>query len=107
MTRRESINQSRRRHGGRYLHSEKKALETIIDISTRHGISPEELLNAFIHALEPREEVACRKLTIKCRREMKDRTIFLITSNSEVVAQFSIPKYVLSARARREKTEPT
>lgn len=42
-----------------------------------------------------KQEVSCGKLLIECRQKTRDHDVFLITNGSKVVAQFSVPKYLL------------
>jgi len=41
------------------------------------------------------ERSKCKQLTIECREKMRDHTIFLITANHEVVAQFPMSGHLL------------
>ena len=68
--------------------------EYLAFISVKYEISPDMLFDAML-AAEENGEVKCGSLSIECRCKMKDQTIFLIMDNSEVVAQFAVPKTFL------------
>jgi len=66
-------------------------------ISVKHGIDPNKLFNKIVDAWKKRRS-KCRQLTIQCREKLRDRAIFLITTDSQVVAQFPISKCILRER---------
>lgn len=57
------------------------------------------LFEAIVHAWV-QKKTKCQELTIEFRTENKDQAMFLITKGQLVIAQFSIPHYIL------EETNP-
>ena len=72
----------------------KSAGEYLAFISVKYEISPDTLFYALLAAGENGES-RCGNLSIERRGKMKDRAVFLIMDNDEVVAQFSVPKNFL------------
>jgi len=60
----------------------------------KYGIDSEKFFESFVEAWKCQES-SCGSLLIECRKRTRDYAVFLITNNCEVVAQFSIPKYIL------------
>jgi hypothetical protein len=63
--------------------------EYLAFLSIKYEVNPEE----FLHALRSAEEYKksrCDKLSIQCRGKTKDKFIFLIMREAEVIAQFPI-----------------
>jgi len=73
-------------------------LEYLAKISLKHGIDPNKLFNKIVDAWKKRRS-KCRQLTIQCREKLRDRAIFLITTDYKVVAQFPIPEKLLKETA--------
>jgi len=73
-------------------------LEYLTKISVKHRIDPNKLFNKIVDAWKNRKS-KCRQLTIQCREKMRDRAIFLITTDYKVVAQFPIPEKLLKETA--------
>ena len=71
-----------------------RLLEYLTKISVKHRIDPNRLFNKIVDAWKNRRS-KCKQLTIQCREKMRDHAIFLITTDSKVVAQFPIPEHLL------------
>lgn len=71
-----------------------RILEYLVELSLKHGIEKTELFNAIVAAWK-NGRTTCEELEIETRVKYKDRAIFLITKDDAVVAQFSIPEYIL------------
>lgn len=68
--------------------------EHIALFSVKHSIYPAEIFQALISAKNNNKAV-CGSLTVEYRGQVKDETIFLITKDSSVVAQFRVDKEFL------------
>ena len=79
-----------------------KALEYLALISMKYGIDSNALFNKFVEAWECQKST-CEKLLIECRKKTQDNAVFLIIKGVKVVAQFSIPKYILEETNPLEK----
>ena len=75
-----------------------RLLEYLTKISVKHRIDPNKLFNKIVDAWKNRRS-KCKQLTIQCREKMRDRAIFLITTDSKVVAQFPVPEHLLKETA--------
>jgi len=71
-----------------------RLLEYLTKISVKHRIDPNRLFNRIVEAWNNRRS-ECKQLTIQCREKMRDHAIFLITTDSKVVAQFPVPEHLL------------
>jgi replication factor A1 len=71
--------------------------EYLAFLSIKYEVDPDKLFYALISAWENREST-CGNLLIKCRSELKDKIVLLITKGPKVVAQFPVPKGFLSER---------
>jgi hypothetical protein len=71
-----------------------RVLEYVVELSSKHGINRTEFFNTFVDAWKNGKSI-CQGLNIKLRMKKKGRAIFLITQNYMVIAQFSIPEYIL------------
>ena len=80
--------------GKENLKRKKSAGEYLAFISVKYEISPDTLFYALLAAGENGES-RCGNLSIERRGKIKDRAVFLIMDNDEVVAQFSVPKNFL------------
>jgi len=58
-------------------------------LSVKYSIYPNEMFQALV-AARKNEKAVCGNLTVEFRGQMKGETIFLITKNSDVVAQFRV-----------------
>jgi len=63
----------------------------------KYGVDSDKFFNSFLDASQ-NQESKCGKLSIECREREQDYVIFLITRDLEVVAQFCMPKYLLSEK---------
>ena len=90
-------NESRQRvrpRGRRHNLVEFKALEYLALVSMKYEIDSNLFFNSLIEARESQES-KCENLAIKCCKKTKDAVIFLVTKDSKVVGQFSVPKKIL------------
>jgi replication factor A1 len=76
--------------------------EYLAFLSVKYEVDPDEFFYALNSAWEKRR-ATCGELLIQCRGETRDNAIFLILRDSEVVAQFPIPKGFLSERGNTIK----
>ncbi len=91
------INMPRRRgrpRGISYSRPESKVLEYLAIVSAKHAIGMNEFFSTIVHAWE-HDTARCRELTIQCRKRKNGHAVILITSESTVIAQFSIPERLL------------
>jgi replication factor A1 len=77
------------------LKRKKSAGEYLAFLSAKYDIDPDALFCALLSAGE-NQKARCGRLSIECRGKAKDKLIFLITEDSEVVAQLSVPERFLS-----------
>ncbi len=75
----------------------KSAGEYLAYISAKHDVDSDELFCALLSAGENKIS-RCGNLSIECRDKAKGRIIFLITKDSEVVAQLPVSKAFLSQK---------
>ena len=68
--------------------------EYLACLSARYEVDPDALFCALLSAGENRES-RCGNLSIECRGKTKGKIIFLITEDSEVVAQFPVSERFL------------
>ena len=73
----------------------KSSGEYLAFLSTKYEVDSDKLFCALLSAGENRK-ARCGKLSIECRGKIKGKVIFLITKDSEVVAQLSISENFLS-----------
>ena len=73
--------------------------EYIAFLSIKYDVDPERLLDALVYA-EKDLEAKCGGLSIRCRRRLQDKAVFLITNGDKVVAQFPISKEFLNSEGR-------
>jgi replication factor A1 len=71
--------------------------EYLAFLSAKYEVSPDELFHALIQAEEEKNSV-CGAFSIERRGATRDEVIFLIQSNSRVVAQFPVSKQFLLIR---------
>jgi len=76
------------------LRRKKLAGEYLACLSARYEVDPDALFCALLSAGENRES-RCGNLSIECRGKTKGKIIFLITEDSEVVAQFPVSERFL------------
>ena len=73
----------------------KSSGEYLAFISAKYEVNPDEFFCALLSAGE-NQKSRCGNLAIECRGKIKDKIIFLITENSKVVAQLSVPQTFLT-----------
>ena len=64
--------------------------EYLAFLSVKYDVDPEEFLYS-LRSAEEHKKSRCDKLSIQCRGKTKNKFIFLIMRDSEVIAQFPIP----------------
>jgi replication factor A1 len=79
------------------LKRKKSAGEYLAYISAKHDVDSDALFCALLSAGENKKS-RCGDLSIQCRGKVKDNVIFLITKNSEVVAQLPVSDEFLSRK---------
>jgi replication factor A1 len=78
----------------RNLRKKKSAGEYLAFLSVKYEVDPEDFLHA-LRSAEKHKESRCGKLSIQCRGKTKNKFIFLIRRESEIVAQFRISEEFL------------
>ena len=68
--------------------------EYLAFISAKYEVNPDEFFCALLSAGENKKS-SCGTLSIECRGKVKDKIIFLITENSQIVAQLSVSEAFL------------
>ena len=76
------------------MRKKKSVGEYLAFLSVKYEVDPEEFLYA-LRLAEEHKKSRCGKLSIQCRGKAKNKIIFLIKGESEVVAQFSISEEFL------------
>ena len=71
--------------------------EYLAFLSVKYEVNPEKFLHALRSAKEHNKS-RCDKLSVQCRGKTKNKFIFLIKSESEVLAQFPIDEEFLLNR---------
>jgi replication factor A1 len=71
------------------LRQKKSVGEYLAFLSVKYEVDPEEFLYA-LRSAEEHKKSRCSKLSIQCRGKIKNKFIFLIKRESEVVAQLRI-----------------
>jgi len=77
------------------LRRKKSAGEYLACLSAKYEVDPDALFCALLSAGENRKS-RCGNLSIECRGKTKGKIIFLITEDSEVIAQFPVSEKFLS-----------
>jgi len=75
-----------------------RLLEYLAKLSVKHRIDSNKFFSKIVDAWKNRSS-KCKRLTIQCREKMRDRVIFLITADCDVVAQFPVPEHLLNETA--------
>lgn len=88
-----------RPRGVYYSRSDLRTVEYIIELCTKYGIQRIEFFRTIVDAWN-NGKATCQELTVTQRLKNKNGSIFLITQDNMVIAQFSIPEYIL------EDTDP-
>jgi replication factor A1 len=73
----------------------KSSGEYLAFLSAKYDVDPDAFFCALLSAGE-NQKSSCGTLSIECRGKIKDKIIFLITENSQVVAQLSVSKAFLT-----------
>jgi len=76
------------------LRKNTSTIEYLAFLSAKYEVDPDRLFYALILAEENKKSV-CGDLTIEVRGETRDKIMFLILTNSEVVSQLSVFKQLL------------
>ena len=74
----------------------------LYSLADKYGVDFQTLFRALTQARD-KEEVACGKLTVQCRKKAKNHDVFLITNDHKVVAQFFVPKYYLDQPSQNKE----
>jgi hypothetical protein len=77
------------------LRHKKSAGEYLACLSAKYEVDPDALFYALLSAGENRKS-RCGNLSIECRGKTKGKIIFLITEDSEVIAQFPVSEKFLA-----------
>jgi len=77
------------------MRRKKSAGEYLACLSAKYEVDPDALFCALLSAGENRKS-RCGNLSIECRGKTKGKIIFLITEDSEVIAQFPVSEKFLS-----------
>jgi replication factor A1 len=64
-------------------------------LSVKYSIYPNEVFQALVAAKQTEKTTVCGNLTVEYRGKMKGETIFLITKDNDVVAQFRVEEEFL------------
>ena len=80
---------------GRKLRRKKSIGEYLACLSAKYEIDPDSFFYALLSAGE-KQKAKCRNLSIECRGKIKGKIIFLITEDSEVIAQFPVSERFLA-----------
>jgi replication factor A1 len=64
-------------------------------LSVKYSVYPNEVFQALVVAKQTEKTASCGNLTVEYRGKMKGETIFLITKDSDVVAQFRVEEAFL------------
>ena len=71
------------------MRKKKSVGEYLAFLSVKYEVDPEDFLHA-LRSAERNKESRCGKLSIQCRGKTKNKFIFLIKVQPEIVAQFRI-----------------
>ena len=93
MRRRVSRGRGRPR-GKQHSSADFRLLQYLALVSMKYEIDAHAFFDGFVEAWK-RQESTCGSLSIECRKQTRDKAIFLLTNRRKVVAQFSIPKHIL------------
>ena len=77
------------------MRHKKSAGEYLACLSAKYEVNPDALFYALLSAGENRKS-RCGNLSIECRGKTKGKIIFLITEDSEVIAQFPVSENFLA-----------
>lgn len=71
--------------------------EYLAFLAIKYEVPPEQFLNA-LRLAEDKKVIQCENLTVQLRAKLKDKSIFLIKRDSEVIAQFPVSNIFLLDR---------
>lgn len=81
----------------------KSSGEYLAFISAKYEVDPDALFCALLSAGENGKS-SCGSLSIRCRGKIKDKIMFLLTENSQVVAQLSVSQSFLTKEGNPIRT---
>ena len=81
----------------------KSSGEYLAFLSAKYEVDPDTFFCALLSAGE-NQKSRCGNLSIECRGKVRDKIIFLITENSQVVAQLSVSQSFLSKEGNPIRT---
>ena len=81
----------------------KSSGEYLAFLSAKYKVDPDTFFYALLSAGENRKS-KCGNLSIECRSKMKNKIIFLITNDSQVVAQLSVSEAFLTKEGNPIRT---
>jgi replication factor A1 len=84
----------------RLLRQKRSIGEYLAFLAIKYEVPPEEFLNG-LRIAEDNKTVKVENLTIQLRAKLKDKSIFLIKKNSEVIAQFPVNNNFLLDRSNQ------
>jgi replication factor A1 len=84
------------------LRKKKSVGEYLAFLAIKYDVDPEEFLYS-LRSAEEHKKSRCGKLSIQCRGKTKTKFMFLITRESEVIAQFPIDEEFLSNESNHLK----
>lgn len=74
--------------------------EYLAFLAVKNEVPPEEFLNA-LRTVEANKTIQVEKLTVQLRAKMKNKSIFLVKKNSDVIAQFPVNNAFLLDKSNR------
>jgi replication factor A1 len=77
--------------------------EYLAFLSLKYDVDPDQLFRALCSAWE-NLKATCGEILIQCRNKTREKAVFLMTKDSKVVSQFSIPRDFLLEKANPIKT---
>ena len=87
----------------RKVKRKKSSGEYLAFLSAKYKVDPDTFFYALLSAGENRKS-KCGNLSIECRGKMKNKIIFLITNDSQVVAQLSVSEAFLTKEGNPIRT---
>lgn len=74
--------------------------EYLAFLAVKNDVPPEEFLNA-LRTVEENKSIQVEKLTVQLRIKLKNKSIFLVKKNSDVIAQFPVNNSFLLDKSNR------
>ena len=84
----------------RVLKQKRSIGEYLAFLAIKNEVPPEEFLNA-LRIVEENKTIQVEKLTIQLRAKLKNKSIFLVKKNSDVIAQFPVNNSFLLDKSNR------